>query len=318
MDVKQEQLAKWLGITEQQNQILQTIYRLESAGTETSPTNILTEYSRTYGKRIQSNNLFTIIRKLAEEGLIKKKEKARYAINTEGMRDRLTQKSMEQKKELLKVDEVIKNLDQYYKAAAADIKPEMTFYGTRELFNKTAEALRNATVYYATTRMPNIAFTRPIAHKLGVDRYIDVQHEKCFVKKDLKIVYITQLMTGHLYKNALEIYGKPELAVREVEMMLDHLWNNILSNENIEAYYLPNLLGLYMTVIEKHGDPTEAVLFLQSENHVNGIYLKSREIAYQARKSFLNGLENATPLTGATGRKLIRDVKKRVREHAEK
>lgn len=316
MDITQEELTKWLEITEQQNQVLQTIYGLELVNIETTPKNILEKYARTYKREIQSNNLFTIIKKLTDDNLILKKEKARYGVNTEGIRERIIESKQQQEKELERMGGLIKDIDKYYKSAALDAKPETTFYDSRELFNKTADALKNATTYYVTSRIPTMTFSRPLLHRIWSEKYADVIQDRCFVKKDLKVVYITQLRTDDVYKNALEIYGKPELAVREVETILDRVLDSTLSNENFEVYYLPNPVGLYISIIEKQEEPTELFLFLQSEENVSGIYLKSREIASHAKKSFLNGIEKATPLASARGKKLVNAAKKQLRENA--
>lgn len=318
MEIKSEQLAKWLNVTEQQNQVLQSIYSLESTGVEATPKNILASYSRAYGKEIQSNNLFTIIKILADEGLIVKKGKARYSVNLDSIRERLVESSRTQEKELEKVNRLIKNLSEYYKSAARDVKPQMTFYSSDELFNKIAEVVKNATVCYVTGRFPKIILSRPVAHRLWLDRYVDVLQDRCLVKKELQVVYLTQLDTEHIYNQFLYIYGDPKIAVREMETTLDNLLDNAMSNENFKVYYLPNPMGVYMSVIEKQGEPTDVFLFLQSKENVNGIHLKSREMAIQAKKSFLMALERATPLKGSKGGKIINAVKKILRENAKR
>ncbi|MCK4491795.1 MAG: hypothetical protein KAU03_04170, partial [Candidatus Altiarchaeales archaeon] len=65
-----QQLAKWLDITDQQLDILMSIYRLQVDGVETSPKHIAGQYIVDYGGGLQKSNLFAQIRNLIAEGLV--------------------------------------------------------------------------------------------------------------------------------------------------------------------------------------------------------------------------------------------------------
>ena len=311
MNIQPNVLSDWLNITEQQNQILQIIYELEANNVDTSPKNILSKYEKSCGKNIKPNNLFTIIKTLCDNGLLVKTEKARYRVNLDGIRKRLIGTRKKQEQEFRVFDNLIENLDEKYKFIAKKSKPQISFYDTQELFNMHAKCLANANKIYVHGRLPAIALNRLVAMHRYSEKYIEVLQDRCFVKKDLEIVYITPLIPENVFALGMAAYGKPEIAVRELEMILDRLWTYIETQEKLSVYYLPETFGLNMSILEHGGKPNEFFMFLApGTTPPSGLHVVSPEIASQARNVFTAAIERATKIEGQAGKKILTNAKR--------
>ncbi|MBU0762589.1 MAG: hypothetical protein KKD39_06145 [Candidatus Altiarchaeota archaeon] len=316
MDFDLDEIAAWLGLTQQQNQILSSIAACEAGKMESNPKNILLEYEKQFGKSLQPNNLFTILKGLVDAKLVDRKSKANYVVDVAGIRARLLRSKDLRMRESEELDSFIGSLSKYYGSSVLEVSPQVTYLDSTQLFKKISWELQDASKFYVASRCPSISYPLVLSNKLWMTEYIDTLNYRCFNKKELEITYLTRLSTSHLVSHLSEIYRDRDTLLSMVDSILDNLWSCINTFENMKVFYLPNPVGLYLSVVEKNKNPTDMFLFLQSTGNLSGLHIKSAKISSEAKKTFEQGLDMATQLTGSLGKKIIEEAKKEARTYA--
>lgn len=305
-------IVKWLGVTDQQFGILLSIYKLESRREETTPRNIEREYLKNYGKAPQRSNLFAQIRQLLGKNLITKERKGFYSVNFDAMSAMIQDRRDKFIEELNEFNRVSERVQDYFKKAALQAaRPRVDYLDHDELYDALAKSIKDADRLYTTINFPTIAYTYPLATGIGRGNYTKMVWDRCFKKAELNAFYLTALNIDFPFNHAFRIYGDPKKAYRECIIILDQLWNQIETYNNLDIRYLKEPHGMDVFIPERYG-PREFFLFTRDEhkNIIGGIEVRSPETAISAKQMFMRDFEYAEQLRGPKGEEIIENIKK--------
>jgi hypothetical protein len=307
--------AKWLKTTEQQFQILKTIYRLEDVENKTMPKSINNEYARIHKKKILKPNLFNILKTLLQKNLIKKDTTRGYRINYEGIRITLEnhQEKLEKEEEELKKAQT--KTEEYFRKNIPKAYPLVEYYDQKELYPKMAESLKDAEKTHIVANFPVIAYTKELTYGIGREEYAETMWNRCFKEKELQVNYLTDLNLDALFNHAFRVHGDPKLAYRESETTLNRLETQTKTNEKLDIRYSEDPHGLDMAIVE-HKEPTEFYLFIRDEHGeiTGGIRIKNKQTTINAIQQYNRSFEYAEKLNTPDGQKTIQDLKKHLKQ----
>ncbi|MFH1126153.1 MAG: hypothetical protein V1703_03430 [Candidatus Altiarchaeota archaeon] len=310
-------VSRWLGITNQQFDILKAVYRLETKNTEGYPKNIRIEYGEYYKKDIKRPNLFNALRTLTNMGLLEKDPKARYRVDIAGVKKTLSLMEDNFLNEISDFKKVSTNIEAYFTEISKEpIKPYVEYIdGRHELFERITEQLETANTFYTVARFPGIAFT-PLISRKGAERgrYLDVLYERCFEKKELRVVYLSALKIEYAFNYAMMAYRNKRLAKRECSIVLDNLESQVNAYENLDVRYMENPFG-FDVVMAEVDEPVDFYIFVRDSKNIviGGIYIKSPETAKRAKQRFLEVSRIAKRVRGSDGKKIINNIKRELK-----
>ena len=303
-------LSDWLGLTEQQTDILKTVYNLEHNQKPTSPKNITAEYERTHRKRILRPNLFNILKLLKEKNLIAKKTQGAYTTNFPGIQENIKTAGAKLEEKMREYQEVSKNAEQYFTRYATRIdRPEVAYYDQPQLYDKMTESLEHADKISITTSFPMIAYTKETTTALGTDKYAEKLWTRSNKEKKLQINYLTNLDIDHLFNHAFRTHGDPKLAYRECQTTLNRLETQTQTNPKLDIRHLQDPHSLDAAIIENK-TPTELYLFIKDEHNdtTGAIHIKHKQTATNTQKQYQRNYEYAEKLNTTQGRKKIQTL----------
>jgi hypothetical protein len=314
LDVKK--VAEALGITEQQLEILVSIYRVESSGRRTSPKEIRADYLRAYGRGIQSPNYFMHTKKLQQVGFVKRTGAGVYGIDFPAIKKALEKKREDKVKELSEMDGLAEETSEYFRRFAyAPSKPVVEYLSNESMFASIAKTIKSANKIYVSANFPTIAYTYPVASGIGRGEFVKALWDRCFTKDKLQVFYLTTLDIDFLFNHSFSVYGDPEKAYHECKVILDQLENQVNTYENLGIRYINDLHGTDVLIPEKNG--TEEMYLFTRDEHKNiqgGIHIQSVETASAAKFSFLRDFEYAQEIRGDKGKKTMQGIRKQLEE----
>jgi hypothetical protein len=304
-------IAQWLETTEQQFQIIKTIYRLEARETEITPKNIGIEYEKIHGKTIQKPNLFTILRTLGEKELIKKDSNSNYKINFDGIRQTLEKHQSKLEKEREEFQKAHTKTEEYFKRHIPRSEyPTVNYYEQKELYAEMLKSMKTASTLYIIADFPNIAYTYNLAS--GVDRldYIETLWKRCFKEKNLEINYLTTLNTDYLFSQAFRTTQDPKIAFKECELVLQQLVSQAETYKKLKVRVVEEQSGMdvFLPIKDK---PTEVYQFIKDEHKeiLGGVRIRSSETAMQAENMFKQGFNQAEDINTKLMQKTLKKLK---------
>jgi len=313
------ELAKYIGITQQQAEVLTTIQKLENTGEQTSAKNIDEKYRTTHNKIIQKPNLFHIIAQLKEKGLVKHERTAEYQSNLDGIKKALEKEKKTREAEARRFNWLYERTEAVLKKTSHREIPQIRYCSYRERYTLLAKSLKTADTYYTIGKTPNICLTYTVAEKLGKDEYVNTLKEMCF-KEGLTVIQLTDLNPKQLISYCVRALGDREKARREAHLILDQLESQIASYENLKIYTLNtpiHPLHLKIQLIERD-KPAEFFLNLVTQGRDEEVaergylHIKSREAAAYAKEMIEETLTETTLLNEKNVKKTIREVKKAI------
>ncbi|MFH1125618.1 MAG: hypothetical protein V1703_00700 [Candidatus Altiarchaeota archaeon] len=305
-------IANWLNTTEQQFQIIKTIYRLESKREEATPKNIGKEYAKTYGKSIQKPNLFTLLRTLIEKELIQKDAGFTYRVNFNGIRQSLGKHREKLDKEGEEFQKAYGKTEEYFRRnISRQERPTVDYFEQKELYAEIMKSTSNSNVLNVMTNFPEISYTYNLAS--GADRleYVEAIWRRCFKEKNLEVNYLTTLDLDYLFNQAFRSLGEPKLAFKECEIVLQQLENQVEAHKKLHIKTVEEQKGMDVCIPIKD-KPEEFYLFIKDEHKevLGGIKIKSPETASQAENMFKLGFNYAEEINS----KLIQKAHKKLKQ----
>lgn len=309
-------IAKWLELTDQQFSILLSIYRLEARREETTPKNIEQEYLKSYGKAPQRSNLFGQIRQLLSKNMIMKEGQGLYSVNFSVIYSVLQDRRDAFIEELNEFNRISEQIREYFrKAAIQTTKPKVGYLNYEEFYNALAKAIKTKDCFYTTTKFPSIAYTYSLSAGIGTSNYTNTVWERCFERGELKACYLTTLDIDFPFNHAFRVYGDPKRAYKECVIIIDQLWNQIQTHQNLDVRYLKEPHGMDVFIPERH-EPKEFFIFTRDEhrNIIGGIEVRSPETAISAKQMFMRDFEYADRLVGQKGEEIVENLKGELEE----
>jgi len=294
-------LASWLETTEQQFQVIKTIYKLESKNEESKPRDISKEYARQHNKVIQKPNLFIILKTLAQKELIQKDASSNYKINYAGIRQTLGRNQERLQKEREEFQKAYSKTEEYFKKHIQTSRPSVDYYEQNELYSELIKSIGNSSELHIFASFPNTAYTYNLASGINRLEYVEALWKKCFKEKQLEISYLTTLDVDYLFNQAFRALEEPKRAFKECEIVLQQLENQMSSHSKIKIRVADEQKGMDVC-IPIRDKPAELYLFIKDEHKeiLGGIKIRSPETAMQAENMFKIGFNYAEELTSKT------------------
>ncbi len=307
MDLDVCRVADGLGLTRQQFDILQCVYRLQSDGVKASPKRVQEEYRKLSGKHLMKANLFKVLKVLRDKGHLVRSGYGAYVINFEGVKNSLDRRRMEYEKGLGDFNELAGEVEGYFLRLAEETRvPRVEYLKYEPFFEDVTEKLQKAKSYYITSKFPGIAYTLAPYANIGRGEYVETLWNRCLEKRDLQVDYLTCLDPEYPYTHSMKLHGNKNKALRECETVFSKLQNQVSNYENLNVYYLKNPYGLDIILPVK--DKPEDVYFFIRNAHMDvsgGIHVKSRDIASRAQETFHALCTHATLLKDNQGNQII-------------
>jgi len=288
-----------LGITDQQFNLLKTVYKLSSKNKQATPREIELSYGKDFGGEIQKSNLFRQLKILLDKDFLTREGEANYKLDIDGLKKTLEQRKQEYAEKLQHYQQLSDEIEEYFKKATERPEQPVVEYiaGDKELFLRISQSLKKAHTLYITAKFPAVAYTYSPYMHIGRGEYMQMLLHRCFEVKDLNLFYLTPLDLDYPYGHSLKLYNDSEKALHECETILDNLENITQTYSNLHVFYLKNPYGLDVTIPEGK-ELSESYSFLRDEkmNAIGGIYIRSSETAHQTKHTFLELCRHAQEL----------------------
>lgn len=311
MNIKPE----WLNLTEQQLNILFTIYELGGKNRDIKVRNIITEYENMFHSNLKRQNLFSQLKVLIQKGLIKRDNKFSYLVSTESMRDVLTKNKEIKEMEITNFNKFLKNFDNEFNSILNI--PKVSYLDYQVYIETISNLINQSLVMYADSPFPNISYNHSLYRLLNREKFVDSMKLNCFKLKKLKIYYLTNLVIDLTFRRCLRVFKSEIKAYRECHNAIDRLQKQVKLFPKLDIRYMEILPGPHMYVFE-NDKAHNIILSLRGSNAprgikeiegfhdpYGGIHIISHQITNEAKKLFLNSFNKATPLKGKKGSTLF-------------
>jgi len=310
-------ISKWLDVTPQQFDILETILRLQREGVKATPKNIIEEDVKIHeGPKIQKSNLFTQLKTLRGRGFVKREEKASYVVDFNGIKKSLTKTNKKLEEEMQEFQSVFTQTEEYFKGILADKNRIMVdFYEYDEMYEKTADMVKNCEEFLITSAFPRILYpTSPcLMPTPGAKRYSEILWDLCIKKKQLKVSYLTRMDVGYLFTRLYRTYNNAELAYDEANIILNNFEALMNSSKELIVFFVDSPYGVDM-VIPQHANSDEFFILVRekSSKGIGAVFIKSSELTYRFRNIFTSECKKAVLMKGSKGEKVLKILRKRL------
>jgi hypothetical protein len=314
IDVEEINFRRWVGLTQQQYDIVKIVYRLRNRGVQPSPKNIQREYRNEYNKYLMKPNLFNILRLLQSKCVLKKAAQADYSLDQAGIRERLTQSKSQLLKELQDLDKTHEQIEQFFRDITyRKEQPDIQYLEGENLYRSLGEFVEKSSVFSVVEDFPTISYGREMTNTLCRDIYAESLWQALKNKKT-RISYLTSLNTDMLFSNAIKTFGDPKLAYEECVSAINKLRTQMQTHKRLEVRYVDTPLGLDMAVATQK-EPIEFMMFTRDEHDEiqGGIRVRSHKTAANALMAFERSFEGASPLNSTQGRQLLQRLKQEIR-----
>jgi hypothetical protein len=313
-DVEEMKFRRWLGLTQQQYDIVKIVYRLRNRGAQPSPKNIQKEYRTEYNKYLMKPNLFNILRMLQSKKIVRKSAHAEYSLDQAGIMETL----VESKKRLLQdvddLDRTHDQVDQFFREITyRKEQPDIQYLEGDELYSALAELVEKSSVFSVIADFPTISYGREMTHTLQRETYAESLWQALKNKKT-RIVYLTPLNMDLLFNHAVKTFGDPKLAYQECVSVIDRLKTQMETHKNLDVRYVDVPQGIDMAVAQQK-EPTEFIMFTRDEHDEiqGGIRIRSHKTAANALRAFQHAFDQASPLNSPQGKQLLQKIKQSIR-----
>ncbi len=312
-----EKLPRWLGITKQQFHIIEAIVSLQKEGKQASPKAIIDRDAELHqSRRIQKSNFFAQLKNLRERGFVKKTDEASYEIDFNAIKKALDEARNFLDTEIYELDEIRGGVMEFFGRLSVKRKePAVMFFDYDDMYYKTAGLLKTAKICYVTGIFPRILYAQsPSLMQIpGARLYVQTLWERCIMKKELEVNYLTHFDIEYLFRRLARAYKNPRYAYDEINMVLNGLADFITNNEKLKLFYSPSPYGLDM-IIPHNEDMNEFFLMVRDEKSmgVGAVYINSPELANRFKGLFEAECSRAVRIDKEEADKITGKLRKRV------
>ncbi|MBI5158619.1 hypothetical protein HY992_00690 [Candidatus Micrarchaeota archaeon] len=320
MDV--EEIVDWLGITNQQFEILMSIYNLNKDSEKSNPKSIEKAYAVLTGKMIQTPNLFSQLKFLIKLGLVGRRESANYVVDVDGITNAIESKKDSHLRKVEEAEAVTRKVSGFLSGMhAIEAKPLIETMDVDGLFHSLGSELQRASVYYSTGRFPTIFYTPGIVKARqkvekfdSLARYVDGLWERTLRRKELKILSLTNMQIEYAFGWVLDAYNDADLALEECKAALQNV-KRVISLPNVDARFVdyPHGVNMLMTEVD---EPRTCYLYMRGNRFRTRCWLKvdSYDIAANNKATFLDIFKDGVKLASKRGSKHLAEQEKRLKE----
>ncbi len=301
-----DKLRDWVDITQQQFDIFKVIYQLGKKGTKVTIPNIEDEYLMEFSLKLLRPNLHSILRVLLGKGMITRGSRGEYEVNYRGI-TMLLNKSETGIKE--KLDELRRFKSEYIEnmrnlPLSSQIPVTVLNYPT--CYEILSKLLLTANRYYCINRFPGICYTNALSHAIKRGDYGGVLTERCLVKKELKVTYLSYLDIYRPFSQAVDVYKNVDRAYKECLLMIDQLENQIQDIDNLELRYLEQPSEWYTQFVF----PEDVFIMIRIRGETKTIlHVKSEDVGRHAYSIFQEKIRYSERVTPSNSEKYIEKIK---------
>ncbi|MBD3388973.1 MAG: hypothetical protein GF416_07800 [Candidatus Altiarchaeales archaeon] len=300
-----------LGITDQQLNILKSVYKIVSKNKVATPREIELTYSHDFGGTIQKSNLFRQLKILLDKDFLSREGEANYQIAYDNIKKTLQKRQQQYHKKLQHYDQLTNQLEDYFKKTTTQPeKPIVEYLDYNEVFNRITRLLQTSKAYYTVSKFPNIAYSYTLAQSMGIDTYVDIERDRCLKEKELSIKYLSSLSIEYPYEQFMRKHDKHDLAIKECESIIDNLESMISLHENLKVMYSDFPYG--MDILLTEGEILrDYFMFIRNERQmaIGGVYIRSIETAKRAKEEFMKNCSIATDISGPRKNKIFKKMR---------
>ncbi|MCD6523303.1 MAG: hypothetical protein J7K68_06215 [Candidatus Diapherotrites archaeon] len=285
-------ISKWLGITEQQLEIIKAVQKLQLNNEKTTPKRIEEQYKKTTGKHIQKPNLFNQLRTLVEKGILSRTDSAEYIISYNNIKYEILKTKQILSDEIKEIEKANLDIESFMrKISSTPLRPILRYYNESEFYDELAKLIQSADAFYCTTKFPAVTFAS-IINEGGWD-YYKVLYKRAIIDKDLEVFYLTDFTVKNLL-HFVKMLRKKDAA----RPIVTRLSNVLKECPNIHINYVPNMYGMDIAMPEQGFPKTFFVMIRDSDMYTTGgLYIDSPEIATDVKGLFLRNFEKGKPVT---------------------
>ena len=300
-------MRKWLGITNQQFDIVKIVYRLRNRGIQPTPKNIQKEYMQEHKRYLMKPNLFTILRALMQKGVIAKVGQADYSLDQEGIGGIMKEAKNCLDDEMREFERTEKNIEQFFREMTYKREqPDIGYLEERELYDCLAKTVGNAGKFHTVSDFPETAYTPEMTHALGRQTYTETLWKR-INDGAINVNILTTLDIDKAFNHAFRAFEDPKTAYRETRTVINRLNTQISKHKNLDIRHSPDPAGIDVAISETR-EPVQFIMFIRDEHDdiQGGINIKSRKTAANALKTFAKSFQYSTPLSSPQGKKAIK------------
>jgi hypothetical protein len=306
-------ISKWLGVTSQQFNIIEAIFRLQRRGDTASPKAIIEEDASSRNtSKIQKSNLFSQLKKLHDKGFVKKLGDASYGVDFDRIKGSLDTAQASVDSEMNELKMVKEETEGYFNLlSSGEKRPQVKFFEYDEMYNKTADMVKTAHFCYLTGVFPRILYAHSpcMMNTPGARRYAGALWQRCIQEGELEVNYLSHFDVGYLFERLISTYKNPVPAYEEAKIVLGNLESLMGQNGKLNLYYVDTSYGLDM-IIPHDEDINEFFLMVRNERNqgIGAVYVNSPELAIKFKDLFKRECERATDMKGPKGKQVIKKL----------
>lgn len=310
MALKKETLSKWLNITPQQLDILETILVLQEADKIASPKAITEQdHSSNEGPKIQKSNLFTQLKTLRTMGYIRSDGKASYAVDFDNIQKKLANVQRRIDAEAIEFKAAKNETEAYFKRLAKRNKtPTVEFINYENMYDEASKFLMLADSCYISGVFPRLLYANStcLMNNSSAQRYSHALWERSIREGALNLHYISRFDMKYLFEHINEPYSNPELAYEECKIVLNNLENMIKKQNNVHFYYT-NSSHIIDTIIPENNEKDILFLLIRDLDlkGMGALFIHSEEMASRFRSIHIQEAEDSIELKGEKGLKIV-------------
>jgi hypothetical protein len=314
--VTASKLPKWLGFTQQQQEIIEAISTLQQKSSKASPNLILMEHASITGApKMQKSNFFTQLKLLRGKGYVKKAGEASYQVDFEAIKNALQHVQAAMSKETEELKKAKAMVEQRSLLSPTEHAQSVRFFEYEELYYKLAEIAETADRCQLTGVFPRILYAHSpsLMYTPGAQRFAQALWSRCIMDKKLALEYLTTFNIPYLFNNLYSVYKEPTPAYEEIRVLLNNLETLLQQNEKLNLRYSEGSYGLDID-LPYRGKLEEVFILVRDEKRkgIGTIYIRSPELAIRFKELFEEKWERAVDMKGpkADGvyKKLERDL----------
>jgi ribosomal protein S20 len=303
-------MTKWLGITNQQFNILEAMLSLGQKSSQASPKAVIEEDAALRNAvKIQKSNFFAQLKSLRSRGYVKKVGSAAYAVDFESISSALDKAEAVATKEASEINVLKAEAARRFKSTLARQKEtSVEFLDYNTMYTTIADMTRAKNILYGTVIFPKLFYAQSpsLMYQPDAQRYSQTLWMRCITEGTLEMKALTSFDIDYLFKKFQAAYKNPTLAYEEVKIILKNIPDVLEKTKTLEVYYTELPYGLDLLL--PHDERTEEIfLQIRDTNKIGKgcVHIHSPELAMKFREIFLDECKESINMKGDKGRKVM-------------
>jgi len=301
-------IAKLIGITEQQFEILKAIDAASLTG-ESKPKSIVLAYQKITGKPIQKPNLFTQLKELQKIDIITKTGGS-YGINKARLKQELLSKKQKLAAELNLCSSLATRLDSAFKYNSPQVV--VKYIDSIDDYNKSVDEIKAANFILRAANISELSYPENLQRAISCKSQVDAVLSGCKSGK-LKARYILTFGTHNIFSVALNTFKDKKKAYEAVRTAFNNLIT-LLDLPNLELRYCKTNIETIM-LIEGDAIFRLTIPLRASASQFYGVILIDSEDVCKSYEEIFNRFwQQSVPLTKALIKKIANKKLKELRK----